>query len=78
MKLTPEQKRVKRIINDLKHYINTYDKQFGYLDYQDETIISDILYGLGIALEPEKYEWADGFLKFREEILSKYIPTIKQ
>lgn len=55
-----KQKRVAKIIKFLKHYINTYDRQIGYLDYSDETIIDDILYGLGTALDVDERPLARG------------------
>jgi DNA-binding MltR family transcriptional regulator len=61
------QKKVKKIVEHLKEYINTYDNQTGYLNYSDEVIIDDLIYGLGIALD-EKYKFANGFDKFKERL----------
>jgi hypothetical protein len=61
---TPEQKRVGRAIKKLTKYMVTYPRQSGYLDYTDETIINDVLYGLGIALD-DKYRFANGFEEFK-------------
>jgi hypothetical protein len=69
---TPEQKRVGRAIKSLTKYMVTYPKQHGYLDYNDETIINDVLYGLGRALDPEKYQFANGFDLFKE-VLRKHL-----
>jgi len=60
-----KQKRVVKIIKSLKHYINTYNRQIGYLDYSDETIIDDILYGLGTALDANKYSFFEGFRELK-------------
>jgi hypothetical protein len=62
------QEKVKRAIAYLKHYIDTYDKQVGYLDYSDDCIINDILYGLGVALDPKEYLMAPGYNKFKERL----------
>jgi len=63
--LTPEQQRVKKAIKFLKRYINTYESQRGYLNYDDTTIIDDILYGLGLALDEKKYSFYSGFMTFK-------------
>lgn len=62
-----KQERVRIAILRLKAYIDTYDKQRGYLDYSDETIINDMLYGIGMALD-DKYMWAKGFAEFKERL----------
>jgi hypothetical protein len=66
MNTDKEKQRVKQAIESLQKYINTYDQQYRYQYYSDETIINDILYGLGVALEPEKYKFHDGFCKFKD------------
>lgn len=71
-KLTPEQKRVKKIITYLRKYINTYPKQSGYLNYSDDVIIDDILYGLGAALD-EQYKYASGFYKFKKFLSQRFM-----
>ena len=70
--MTARQKKVKKTIEYLVKYMATYDKQMGYLDYRDETIIDDVLYGLGVAIGGKKYTWANGFAKFKER-LAKHI-----
>lgn len=65
--MNDRQKKVKKAIEYLKKYIVTYEEQFGYLDYSDEIIINDILYGLGAALDG-KYKFASGFDKFKERL----------
>ena len=72
--LTKDQKRVMQIVEDLKHYINTYEAQPGYLGYTDETIILDMIYGLGIAIDP-KYKMSLGFDKFKKLLKRKYLKT---
>lgn len=53
-----------------KHYVNTYYKtQHGADD--DRIIVKDMLYGIGVSLNKEKYKMADGFRKFWE-----YLKTI--
>ena len=66
--MTTAQRRVRRIVKKLQDYMSTYDQQPGYLNYTDETIIEDILYGLGIALEPKKHRCANGFSVFKKQL----------
>ena len=74
--MTARQKHVKQAIEYLARYMKTYDKQTGYLDYTDETIIDDVLYGLGVAIGGREYQMADGFAKFKER-LAKHIANAK-
>lgn len=43
-----------------KEYISTYDAK----NYSDETIVKDMLYGVGISLDEKKYSMANGFKNF--------------
>lgn len=63
---------IEKATKALQDYMNTYDKQYGYKEYSEECFINDILYGLGIALDPKKYRYADGFSLFKQK-LSKFI-----
>lgn len=65
--MTRRQRKVKAMIKYLTHYMTTYDKQLGYLDYTNETIVDDVLYGLGVALD-RKYKFAGGFDKFKKRL----------
>lgn len=56
---------MKEVVTFFQDYVSTYSSQQGYEQYTDETFIMDILYGLGIALDPEEYKCADGFRKFK-------------
>lgn len=64
-KLRPEQKRARNVVASLQMYIGTYTDQPGYLDYPDITIINDVIYGLGLALNRQEYTGPDGFTKFK-------------
>lgn len=66
-RLTMNQKRVQKAVAFLKHYFDTYDAQYGYLDYSDKTIINDVLYALGAALD-DKYRFANGFAAFKTHL----------
>lgn len=63
--LTAKQKRMKRAVDYLRNYFDTYADQPGYLDYEDQTLIDDTLYGLGAALD-KKYQFADGYAEFKD------------
>lgn len=67
--LTAKQRRVKGIIAKLKDYIDTYPNQIDWTNYEDETIINDIVYGLGIALDKEEHKYFDGFQKFKKKLI---------
>ena len=69
----PKNPHIKPAIAYLKRYIDTYDQQLLYEEYSDRVFIDDILYGLGASLD-KKYENADGYRVFLEEVL---IPHIK-
>jgi hypothetical protein len=58
-KITAEQQRVRDAIEYLRTYLDTYPSQSGYENYRDETIIDDLLYGIGVALWNNKF--ANGF-----------------
>jgi hypothetical protein len=63
------QKRMKLMVEYMKRYISTYDKQYGYECYSDQTFTYDILYGLGIALNPKEHRFADGFDTFKNKLI---------
>ena len=67
-KLTKKQRRMKKAVEYLQEYMGTYDLQMGYLDYSDETLIDDVLYGLGVSLSPDKHQFANGYDKFKERL----------
>lgn len=47
-----------------KEYVNTYDKRKNGLD-NDDTIVKDMLYGIGLCLDKEEYTFAEGYRKFK-------------
>lgn len=70
-KTDPEysQRRMKLMVKYLQRYMDTYDEQCGYENYSDLTLILDILYGLGVVLDPEEHQFASGFDKWKEKLL---------
>lgn len=61
-----EQERMKRMVAVMQDYWNTYDEQYGYENYSDKTFLLDALYGIGLALDRDKYYTATGFDRFKE------------
>ena len=47
-----------------KEYVQTYDAKKNGLD-NDDTIVKDMLYGIGLCLNKKEFEFADGFKKFK-------------
>jgi hypothetical protein len=64
VRLNKRQKRMQRIVTHFQEYVRTYDSQMGYLDYEDKTLLDDMLYGLGLAID-EKYRYGSGYDKFK-------------
>lgn len=52
----------REIVDYFQDYIDSYDVR--YLRDKN-TLIHDILYGLGMAIDPEEYRWADGYEEFK-------------
>jgi hypothetical protein len=67
-KLTQDQKRMRDAVRRLRKYMNCYPKEGEYMNYKDYTFIEDVLYGLGIALEPEAHAFAVGFERFKDRL----------
>lgn len=62
-------RKMAAVVDSMQEYVATYDRQVGYTDYSDEIFIDDMLYGIGIALDRDKYSFADGYRSFKEELL---------
>ena len=56
-------------VKSQQEYWNTYDKQHGYKSYSVETLIDDALYGLGLAIDPSQFQYANGYKKFKEMLI---------
>lgn len=61
-----KRERMRNMVKSLTKYMETYDKQHGYENYTDTTFVDDVLYVLGIALQPEKYRYAGGYDEFKK------------
>ncbi len=63
------QKRMKLMVKYFKAYIKTYDKQYGYENYSDTTFINDVLYGLGVAIDPNNHQYSNGFDVWKKKLM---------
>lgn len=63
---TKNKVRMAVIVRTFQEYVNTYSNQRGYTEYSDRTFIEDMLYGIGIAVDEDRYKNADGYAEFKE------------
>lgn len=42
-------------------YVDSYDDQPHWKEYSQSIYINDMLYGLGVSLDPTNYKWASGY-----------------
>lgn len=70
--MTKKQQRMADIVNRLKEYVDAYDQQANYVDYSDTIFIDDLIYCLGLAIDPEKYYAAPGYDAFKDYLI-KYL-----
>ena len=63
------QERMKLMVKYLQRYMETYDQQYGYENYTDTTFINDVLYGLGVAINPTEHQYAGGFDKWKMKLI---------
>lgn len=71
--MTPAQKRMRQIVADFQDYVTTYPQQAYYVDYLDKTFVADMLYGIGLALDPIAFKGPSGFEAFKAELKAKYL-----
>ena len=60
--------KMKKAVASLTEYMRTYHLQPGYEDYTEATFIDDVLYGLGIALDPKQHKYAQGLDVFKTKL----------
>ena len=60
--------KIRKAVTYLQAYIAAYDKQVHYEKYSEETLIDDVLYALGAALDPS-YKYANGYERFKERLM---------
>lgn len=67
-------KKMRAAVASLKDYMDRYDKQQSYESYSEETLIDDVLYGLGIALD-SRNAYANGYEKFKTRLIAHLRPN---
>ena len=65
--MSDRKKKIVKAIEYLQDYIGNYATQEGYESYSVATLIDDVLYGLGVALD-NKYSCAHGYDLFKERL----------
>lgn len=68
----PHKEKVEASIKALQHYIDTYKLQT-CCGGNGNIFVDDILYGLGVAIDPNKYSFASGYSAFKELLVDKLV-----
>lgn len=55
----------------MQHYWDIYDQQIGYERYNENMFLRDALYGVGMAIDPQKYRAGNGFLLFIKDLAKR-------
>lgn len=51
-------------IRKFQHYIDTYTEQPNWTKYDKMMFVRDVIYGLGIAIDSDEFEYYPGYLQF--------------
>jgi hypothetical protein len=70
------EKRMRLMVQYLQRYMETYDQQIGYENYRDSIFIDDVLYGLGVALNPKEHQFSDGFDVWKKKLIEHINSTL--
>lgn len=62
-------KRMKKIFARYLQYVSTYMNEDYNADCQDKTFVLDMVYGIGLSIDEERFRCADGFDRFKAELL---------
>ncbi len=68
MNTDQQRDRMRKIVDDFQQYVATYSDQHEYVAYSDLTFINDMLYGIGLALDKDRYYSASGFDRWRKRL----------
>lgn len=60
--------RMAVIVRQFQEYVSTYSNQNGYTGYSDKTFIEDMIYGIGVAIDSDKYGTAYGYEAFKSHL----------
>lgn len=53
---------------DFVRYVDSYDEQSNWKNYPIYTFVNDMVYGLGIALEPNEHYGPDGYISWMRRL----------
>ena len=59
---------IREAVKSLSNYWVTYPEQEDYGHYSLDTLLDDCLYGIGIAIGPDDYKYANGYDKFKRDL----------
>lgn len=71
--MSGRKKKIVWAVKYLQDYMDNYATQEGYGNYSETTLIDDVLYGLGVALD-NKYSCAQGYDLFKERLCKHLKP----
>lgn len=57
-------------VGSLKNYWDVYPHQEWYEKYTTDTVLTHALYGIGMAIDPKKYQYAEGYREFLKDLKS--------
>jgi len=77
MKTKDEKFDIEASVDYMQKYWSTYKEQMGWENYDQEMFLHDALYGVGVALDPKKYRFANGFEKFKVFLHNRFESLIK-
>lgn len=64
-------------LDSLEKYISSYRSQKYYREFSILTFINDIIYGLGISINPN-YTWAEGYDRFKRHLILYFIRCLSK
>ena len=69
---------IEAAVKQMQHYWETYPNQSGYKDWNENMFLRDALYGVGIAIDKEKYSYGNGFVTFIKDLAKRvFTDTLK-
>lgn len=63
-------------VKRMQHYWNTYDEQNEYKDWGKDMFLRDALYGVGIAVDEERYKFGNGFVRFINDLRKRIFEDV--
>jgi len=69
---------IEAAVEYMQHYWKTYPKQPGYENYSENMFLRDALYGVGVAIDNDKYSMGNGFIVFIKDLAKRvFTDTLK-